>query len=158
MYSRLGQSTWDSWWTKWLWDRFFSEFFSYPHQYHSTMALHSHISIGGWTTGLLVAAVQRQSHPADMNINMDVDVQEIFLVLMVRVVCRLHLTLAFHLMNLFTRSLPLIRCALKVRTNLYPSTFLFLVRFLRTTLAYIVLILHYVVKINSSLFKFKWFV
>jgi hypothetical protein len=26
----LGQSTWDLWWTKWHWDRSFSEFFGFP--------------------------------------------------------------------------------------------------------------------------------
>jgi hypothetical protein len=25
-----GQSMWDLWWTKWHWDRFFSEYFSFP--------------------------------------------------------------------------------------------------------------------------------
>jgi hypothetical protein len=30
-------------------------------QYHSTVALHSHISPGRWTVGLLVATVQRRS-------------------------------------------------------------------------------------------------
>jgi hypothetical protein len=30
------------------------EFFCFPCQYHSTMAFHTHISFGGWTTGLLV--------------------------------------------------------------------------------------------------------
>jgi hypothetical protein len=30
-----------------------------PRQYHSTMALHSHVSSGGWTIGPLVAAVER---------------------------------------------------------------------------------------------------
>jgi hypothetical protein len=33
----------------------------FPCQYHSTMALHPHISYGGWITGLLIAAVQRHS-------------------------------------------------------------------------------------------------
>jgi hypothetical protein len=32
-----------------------------------TMALHVHISSGGWTIGLLVAAVLRQSHPIIIN-------------------------------------------------------------------------------------------
>jgi hypothetical protein len=35
-------------------------------QCHSTVTLHTHMS-GGWTIGPLVAAVQRQSHPIDMN-------------------------------------------------------------------------------------------
>jgi hypothetical protein len=33
-----------------------------PCQYHSTMTLHAHISPGGWTISLLVAAVKRQRH------------------------------------------------------------------------------------------------
>jgi hypothetical protein len=31
----------------------------FPCQHHSTMVLHVHVSPGGWTIGLLVAAVQR---------------------------------------------------------------------------------------------------
>jgi hypothetical protein len=34
---------WDLWWTKWQWDGFFSEFFGFPCQYHSTVALHTHL-------------------------------------------------------------------------------------------------------------------
>jgi hypothetical protein len=35
-----GQYMWDLWWTKWHWDRFFSEFFRFPLSvYHSTVAL-----------------------------------------------------------------------------------------------------------------------
>jgi hypothetical protein len=41
---------------------FFSEFFGFPCQYHSTMALHAHISHGGRTINPLMAAVQRHSH------------------------------------------------------------------------------------------------
>jgi hypothetical protein len=33
----------------------------FPCQHHSTMALHSHVSYGGWTIGQLQAAVQRHS-------------------------------------------------------------------------------------------------
>jgi hypothetical protein len=34
----------DLWWTKWHWDRFFSEFFGFPLSiYHSTVALQTHI-------------------------------------------------------------------------------------------------------------------
>jgi hypothetical protein len=36
-------------------------------QYHSTVALYTHTSPGGQAIGPLVAAVQRQSHPIDMN-------------------------------------------------------------------------------------------
>jgi hypothetical protein len=57
--SRLGQCMWDLWWEKWHWDSLFSEFFSFPHQYHSTVALSIHISSGGWKISPLVAAVQR---------------------------------------------------------------------------------------------------
>jgi hypothetical protein len=63
-----GQSMWYLWWTKWHWDRCFSKFFGFPWQYHSTVELHTHISSGGWKIGPLVAAVQRQSHPIDINI------------------------------------------------------------------------------------------
>jgi hypothetical protein len=48
---------WDLWWTKWHWGMFFSEFFSFPCQYHSTVALHYHIS----STGPLEIAVQSHS-------------------------------------------------------------------------------------------------
>jgi hypothetical protein len=51
---------WDLWWTKWHWDRFFSEFFGSTRQYHYTAVLHTHISSGGWTCPL-VEAVQRRS-------------------------------------------------------------------------------------------------
>jgi hypothetical protein len=34
---------------------------SFPCRYHFTVILHTHISPGGWTTGPLVAAVQRRS-------------------------------------------------------------------------------------------------
>jgi hypothetical protein len=47
---------WDSWWTKWHWDRFFSKLFGFPCQYHSTVSLQL-ISSGGWTICPLVAAV-----------------------------------------------------------------------------------------------------
>jgi hypothetical protein len=67
--SRRVKSMWDLWWTKLHWDRFFSEFFGFPCQYHSTAALHSPISPGGRTIDPLVVAVQRQSHSIDMNKN-----------------------------------------------------------------------------------------
>jgi hypothetical protein len=37
-----GQSMWDLWWTKWHWDRFFSEFFGFP----VTVDLQTHIIWG----------------------------------------------------------------------------------------------------------------
>jgi hypothetical protein len=40
---------------------FFTEFLDFPCWYHSTMALHTHISCGGWTTGPFVVAVQRHN-------------------------------------------------------------------------------------------------
>jgi hypothetical protein len=40
-------------------------------QYHSAVALYTHISPGGWAIGLLVAAVQRHFHPIGMNNKMD---------------------------------------------------------------------------------------
>jgi hypothetical protein len=39
----------------------------FPCQCHSTMAVHTHASSGGWTIGLVVATVQRQCHPINMN-------------------------------------------------------------------------------------------
>jgi hypothetical protein len=33
-----GQSMWGLWWTKWHWDRFFSELSVFPCQFHSTGA------------------------------------------------------------------------------------------------------------------------
>jgi hypothetical protein len=42
-----GQSMWDMWWTKWHWDRFFSEFFGFPPSiYHSIVTLQTHIIWG----------------------------------------------------------------------------------------------------------------
>jgi hypothetical protein len=49
-----GLSTWDLWWIKRHCDRFFSGFFGFPCQYHSTVDLHTHI------LGPMMAAVQRQ--------------------------------------------------------------------------------------------------
>jgi hypothetical protein len=38
---------WDLWWTKWHWDRFFSEFFGFPLSiYYSTVVLRTHIVWG----------------------------------------------------------------------------------------------------------------
>jgi hypothetical protein len=54
---------WDLWWTKWHWDRFFTEFFSFS----LSVSLFHQDSIfilpssGGRTIGPLVAAVQRYS-------------------------------------------------------------------------------------------------
>jgi hypothetical protein len=46
---------------RWHCDRFFSEFFRFPCQYHSMTLLHTHSSSGGWTACPSVAAVQRHS-------------------------------------------------------------------------------------------------
>jgi hypothetical protein len=52
--SHPDQSKWDLWWTKWYWNMFFSEFFCLP------LAILFHGgSLGGWTIGPFVAAVQR---------------------------------------------------------------------------------------------------
>jgi hypothetical protein len=56
-----GRSMWDLW-TKWRWNRFFSCGLQFSHQYHSTITLHSHVSPGGWTIGMLVATVRTVSH------------------------------------------------------------------------------------------------
>jgi hypothetical protein len=61
------QSIWDLCWTKWHCDRFLSEFFGFPFHYHSTVAIHTHISSGEWTISPLVAAVHRRSHPIGMD-------------------------------------------------------------------------------------------
>jgi hypothetical protein len=55
------------WWTKLHWDGVFSDFFTFPCQYHSVMALHTHLSPAELTTGLLLSAVQRSilSHRHD---------------------------------------------------------------------------------------------
>jgi hypothetical protein len=63
-----GESVRDLWLKKWCWYRFYSEFFGFPCQYHSTVALHSHVSCGGWAIGSLEAEVQGlKSHPIDMS-------------------------------------------------------------------------------------------
>jgi hypothetical protein len=55
------QCRWNLWSAKWQWDKLFSEFFSLPCQYHSTLPLHTRISSVRWTRGTLVATLQRQS-------------------------------------------------------------------------------------------------
>jgi hypothetical protein len=41
--SRPGHSMWDLWWTKWKWDRFFSEFLGFPLSIcNSTVVLQTH--------------------------------------------------------------------------------------------------------------------
>jgi hypothetical protein len=58
---------WDLWQAKWHWERVFSEFFDFPCQHHSTVALHSH-ACRGWAVGLMMAAVKRHRlTPIDMN-------------------------------------------------------------------------------------------
>jgi hypothetical protein len=56
-----GQSIWDLWWTEWHWDRFFLSSVVFPIRYHSTVALHTHISSGEWTIVMLVDEDQRHS-------------------------------------------------------------------------------------------------
>jgi hypothetical protein len=45
------QVMWDLWWTKWHWDRFISESFSFPCQYISTATPYSLILYRGRTQG-----------------------------------------------------------------------------------------------------------
>jgi hypothetical protein len=54
------QSMWHLWWTKWHWDRFYSEFFSFPLSvsFHCG-SLHTHLLSGERTLGPLEARVQR---------------------------------------------------------------------------------------------------
>jgi hypothetical protein len=59
--SRPAQSMRDLRRIKWHWNGFFSGVFGFPCQYHSTVTLYTHITCGKWTTGLLVAAVQRHA-------------------------------------------------------------------------------------------------
>jgi hypothetical protein len=59
--SRPVQSEWDLFWTKWHWNRFLSEFFGIPLSTLFPVALHTHISPGGWTIFPLVTAVHRHS-------------------------------------------------------------------------------------------------
>jgi hypothetical protein len=40
------RALWDLWWAEWHWDRVFSEFFGFPCQYHSTVALQPRIIWG----------------------------------------------------------------------------------------------------------------
>jgi hypothetical protein len=64
--SRPGQSTYDLW-TKWQWGRFYSEFFDFPCQYDSTVAVHTkacHLGMNIRTTGGLSLT---STHPFDMN-------------------------------------------------------------------------------------------
>jgi hypothetical protein len=61
-----GQSLWDLWWTKWHWDWVFSEFgfplsVSFRHGSPYTCVTWR---MNNWP---FVAAVQRQSHPINMN-------------------------------------------------------------------------------------------
>jgi hypothetical protein len=64
-----GQSMWNLWWTKWHWDRFYSEFFSYSRSisFHCGSP-YSYITCGmnNRTTG--GHSSETQSHPINMNI------------------------------------------------------------------------------------------
>jgi hypothetical protein len=64
--SHPGQSVWDLRWTKAL-GQVFLEFSVFPYQCHSTAAVHTHVSSGGWTICPLAAVVWRQYHPIDIN-------------------------------------------------------------------------------------------
>jgi hypothetical protein len=58
MGSRPEKSMWDLWWTKWHWDRFFSESFGIPLSiYHSTIALQTHIIRG------MCNMLEKKRHP-----------------------------------------------------------------------------------------------
>jgi hypothetical protein len=62
-----GQFMWDLWWTKWHWDRFFSESFGFPLSvsFHRC-SIFTHVSSGGRTMGPLEAAVP-QRHSSNKN-------------------------------------------------------------------------------------------
>jgi hypothetical protein len=57
-----GSAVWYLWWTNWHWNRFCSEFFGFPCQCHSTVAVHAEILPGEWIIGLFVASVYRHIH------------------------------------------------------------------------------------------------
>jgi hypothetical protein len=57
------------WWTKWHWDRFFFEFFGFPCQYYSTVALHTQITWGKNNRHIGGHSPDTQSHSIDMNNN-----------------------------------------------------------------------------------------
>jgi hypothetical protein len=51
---------WDLWWTKWYWDRVFSESFGFTLSISlRRCSICPHISSGGWTKGLLAAQFHR---------------------------------------------------------------------------------------------------
>jgi hypothetical protein len=63
--SRPDHTMWDLWWTKWHWDRFYSESFGFPLSvsFHRC-SIFIRISSGGWTNGPLETAVpHRHTHP-----------------------------------------------------------------------------------------------
>jgi hypothetical protein len=59
--SRLGQFIWDMWWTTWHWDRYFLRVLRFSSVNIIPSWLHAHVSSERWTTGPVVAAVQRDS-------------------------------------------------------------------------------------------------
>jgi hypothetical protein len=60
---------WDFLWTKWHWDRLFSEFFGFSCQYHSTMALalHTYITWGMNNKPVGGSSSEASSHPINKN-------------------------------------------------------------------------------------------
>jgi hypothetical protein len=59
--SRPGQSMWDLWWTKWHWDRFFSELFGFPLSISLLRPSPYSYIIQGMNKTSVRAAVQRRS-------------------------------------------------------------------------------------------------
>jgi hypothetical protein len=63
-----GLSIWKLRRTKWHWDKFFSEFFTFICQNHSIGAIHNHVSHGGMNNRpVRSCSSETQSHPIDMN-------------------------------------------------------------------------------------------
>jgi hypothetical protein len=62
-----GQSMWDMWWTKWLWDRYFSEFFGFPLSASFHCRSPTHINRGWRIYPLEAAALRRSLTPQNKN-------------------------------------------------------------------------------------------
>jgi hypothetical protein len=57
---------WDMWCTKWHCDGFVSEFFGFPCQYHSAMAVHIHVTWGMNSSSVCDRSSETSSRVIDM--------------------------------------------------------------------------------------------